>query len=68
MSLSSVNIVWFKRDLRIVDHEPLDLAVNSGHPLILIYMFESSVMEYDDSDTRHWLQADRHRSCRPKPG
>lgn len=54
MSLSTVNIVWFKRDLRLVDHEPLDLAVRSGYPLILIYVFEPSVMEYDDSDTRHW--------------
>ncbi len=54
MSFPTVNIVWFKRDLRLVDHEPLDLAVNSVHPLILIYVFEPSVMEYDDSDTRHW--------------
>ena len=54
MSFPSVNIVWFKRDLRLVDHEPLDLAVRSGNPLILIYVFEPSVMEYDDSDTRHW--------------
>lgn len=54
MSLSTVNIIWFKRDLRLVDHEPIDLAVKSGYPLILIYVFEPSVMEYDDSDTRHW--------------
>ena len=54
MSLPKVNIIWFKRDLRLVDHEPLDLAVRSGNPLILIYVFEPSVMEYDDSDTRHW--------------
>jgi deoxyribodipyrimidine photo-lyase len=54
MSLPTVNIVWFKRDLRLVDHEPLDLAVRSGNPLILIYVFEPSVMEYDDSDIRHW--------------
>jgi len=54
MSLNPVNIVWFKRDLRLVDHEPLDLAVKNDKPLILIYVFEPSVMEYDDSDTRHW--------------
>ncbi len=54
MSLPTVNIVWFKRDLRLVDHEPLDLAVRNGNPLILIYVFEPSVMEYDDSDIRHW--------------
>ena len=54
MSLESVNIVWFKRDLRLVDHEPLDLAVSTGKPLILLYVFEPSVMAYDDSDVRHW--------------
>jgi deoxyribodipyrimidine photo-lyase len=54
MSTSTVNIIWLKRDLRLVDHEPLDLAVRSGNPLILIYVFEPSVMEYDDSDIRHW--------------
>jgi deoxyribodipyrimidine photo-lyase len=54
MSLPTVNIIWFKRDLRLVDNEPLDLAVRSGKPLILIYVFEPSVMEYDDSDIRHW--------------
>jgi len=54
MSLPTVNIVWFKRDLRLVDHEPLDLAVRNGNPLILIYVFEPSVMEYDDSAIRHW--------------
>ena len=54
MSLESVNIVWFKRDLRLVDHEPLDLAVSTGKPLVLMYVFEPSVMAYDDSDVRHW--------------
>ena len=54
MSLPKVNIIWFKRDLRLVDHEPLDLAVRSCNPLILFYVFEPSVLEYDDSDTRHW--------------
>ena len=54
MSLESVNIVWFKRDLRLVDHEPLDLAVSAGKPLRLLDVFEPSVMAYDDSDVRHW--------------
>ncbi len=54
MSLESVNIVWFKRDLRLVDHESLDLAVSVGKPLVLLYVFEPSVMAYDDSDVRHW--------------
>jgi deoxyribodipyrimidine photo-lyase len=54
MSKTTVNIVWFKRDLRLVDHEPLERAIQEGKPVILIYVFEPSVMGYDDSDVRHW--------------
>jgi deoxyribodipyrimidine photo-lyase len=48
------NIVWFKRDLRFTDNEALFAAHNSGLPLLLIYCFEPSIMNYDDSDIRHW--------------
>ncbi len=49
-----IAIVWFKRDLRLTDHEPLFLAQQQGLPILLLYCFEPSVMHYDDSDTRHW--------------
>jgi len=49
-----ISIVWFKRDLRLYDHEPLFLASKSGCPILLIYCFEPSVMAYEDSDVRHW--------------
>jgi deoxyribodipyrimidine photo-lyase len=49
-----INIVWFKRDLRFTDNEALFHAHQSGLPLLLVYFFEPSVMNYDDSDTRHW--------------
>ena len=49
-----INIVWFKRDLRFTDHEPLFEAQKTQIPLLLIYCFEPSVMKYPDSDTRHW--------------
>ena len=49
-----VNIVWFKRDLRFSDNEALFAAHHSGLPFLLVYFFEPSVMNYDDSDTRHW--------------
>ncbi|MFM2231924.1 MAG: hypothetical protein RJB31_625 [Bacteroidota bacterium] len=49
-----IAIVWFKRDLRLTDHEPLALAQAQGLPILLVYCFEPSVMNYDDSDTRHW--------------
>lgn len=54
MSKQEVNIIWFKRDLRLCDHEPLLEAQKQGLPLLLIYCFEPSVMNYHDSDLRHW--------------
>jgi len=47
-------MVWFKRDLRFTDHEPLYLAQQSDLPVLLVYIFEPSVMAYPDSDVRHW--------------
>lgn len=54
MIKTAINIVWFKRDLRLVDNESLFAAHNSGLPLLLVYFFEPSVMSYDDADVRHW--------------
>lgn len=54
MKNQAVNIVWFKRDLRFIDNEALFHAHQSRLPLLLIYIFEPSVMDYDDSDVRHW--------------
>lgn len=54
MSKIPINIVWFKRDLRFTDHEPLFVATQQNLPILLIYFFEPSVMAYDDSDIRHW--------------
>lgn len=54
MKNQPINIVWFKRDLRFIDNEPLFNAVQTQLPLLLIYIFEPSVMNYEDSDVRHW--------------
>jgi deoxyribodipyrimidine photo-lyase len=54
LTKKAINIVWFKRDLRFTDHEPLYLAQQEGIPVLLVYFFEPSVMNYDDADTRHW--------------
>ena len=50
----AINIVWFKRDYRIIDNEALFYAHQSNIPLLLICFFEPSVMSYPDSDARHW--------------
>lgn len=49
-----IAIVWFKRDLRFTDHEPLYTAQKQDLPILLLYCFEPSVMNYEDSDVRHW--------------
>ena len=54
MKKQDLNIVWFKRDLRFIDHEPLYEASQQNTPMLLLFCFEPSVMEYDDSDVRHW--------------
>lgn len=54
MSKEKINIVWFKRDLRFIDQEPLYHAQQANLPILLLYIFEPSVMAYADSDVRHW--------------
>ena len=49
-----INIVWLKRDLRLTDHKPLQLAVQANLPILLLYCFEPVLMQYGDSDPRHW--------------
>ncbi|MEO1259710.1 MAG: deoxyribodipyrimidine photo-lyase [Bacteroidota bacterium] len=54
MKQPAINIVWFKRDLRLRDHEPLALAGSEGLPVLLLYTFEPSVMAAPQYDERHW--------------
>ncbi|MEM6964754.1 MAG: deoxyribodipyrimidine photo-lyase [Bacteroidota bacterium] len=52
--MQSINLLWFKRDLRLSDHVPLQLAVEDGRPLLLIYVFEPSLVAAPEYDVRHW--------------
>lgn len=54
MEKQKINIVWFKRDLRLTDHAPLVAALHEDIPAILLYCFEPSIMAGEDSDERHW--------------
>jgi deoxyribodipyrimidine photo-lyase len=54
MPKSPINIVWFKRDLRFTDHEPLCRALATDIPTLLVYFFEPSLIAFPDSDVRHW--------------
>ena len=45
-------LVWLKRDLRIEDHAPLFAAAQRG-PCIVLYMYETEVIQNDDYAARH---------------
>lgn len=40
-----MNVVWLKRDVRLLDHEPLALAARSSLPVLLLYVYERCHME-----------------------
>ncbi|MGQ9799630.1 MAG: deoxyribodipyrimidine photo-lyase/cryptochrome family protein [Ignavibacterium sp.] len=49
-----INIVWFKRDLRLKDHLPLKTAIEDNLPILLLYILEPSLIAAPYSDKRHW--------------
>jgi deoxyribodipyrimidine photo-lyase len=52
--MQKVSIVWFKRDLRLQDHEALAAACEGGLPVILVYIYEPELVQAPQSDARHW--------------
>ncbi len=50
----SINILWFKRDLRLRDHAPLKAAIEAGKPLLMLYCVEPSLVADPNYDLRHW--------------
>ena len=48
-----LNIVWFKRDLRITDHQPLTLAIEAG-PVLPLYIVEPELWAQPDASGRQW--------------
>lgn len=49
-----INIVWFKRDLRLSDHAPITQAFSSGLPTLMIYNFEPQLRSDPHYSDRHW--------------
>lgn len=49
-----IEVVWFKRDLRISDHRPLAAAVASGRPVLPLYIAEPGWWAEPDMSGRHW--------------
>ena len=54
MQKEPINIVWFKRDLRLKDHAPLKRAAESDLPCLLVCLFEPSLVDDPHYDVRHW--------------
>jgi len=49
-----INIVWFKRDLRLQDNEAIYNAIASDKPTLLLYVFETSLKNDKHYSDRHW--------------
>ncbi|MBU3737825.1 MAG: deoxyribodipyrimidine photolyase [Rhodoferax sp.] len=47
-----MQLVWFKRDLRVADHEPLAQAARRG-PVLALYVYEPSVLRAPEFDACH---------------
>ena len=54
MQKSEIQIVWFKRDLRTIDHKPLFEASKTLKPILPIYVVEDEYWEQPFSNKRHW--------------
>ena len=53
---SPLNVVWFKRDLRVADHRPLSLATAKG-PVLPLYIVEPGLWAEPDASGRQWAFA-----------
>jgi deoxyribodipyrimidine photo-lyase len=50
--MTTLQLVWFKRDLRVRDHWPLQQACAAG-PVLALYCFEPSQWQQADASARH---------------
>tara|TARA_B100001059_G_scaffold56716_1_gene51754 strand:- start:5598 stop:7034 length:1437 start_codon:yes stop_codon:yes gene_type:complete len=48
-----LNIVWLKRDIRTIDHEPFFWAENQKEDYIIVYILEPKLISHTDTSMRH---------------
>lgn len=53
MGRPDVQVVWFKRDLRVRDHAALAAAVTTGGPVLPLYVIEPSLLAHPHTSPRH---------------
>ncbi|WP_417237652.1 deoxyribodipyrimidine photo-lyase/cryptochrome family protein [Bizionia sp.] len=49
-----IHIVWFKRDLRLEDHEPLKKALEQNVRVLCLFVFEQLLLDDPHYSERHW--------------
>jgi deoxyribodipyrimidine photo-lyase len=49
-----INVVWFKRDLRLQDNEAIFNAIHTNIPTLFLYVFEDSLQQDNHYSARHW--------------
>ena len=49
-----MQVVWFKRDLRIHDHAALDAAAAAGEPVLPLYILEPELWRQPEMAARHY--------------
>ena len=54
MANKEVVVVWYKRDLRIQDHQPLFESAQTGLPVIPLYFIEPDYWRQPFASRRHW--------------
>ncbi len=50
----SINVLWFKRDLRLSDHQPLSNVLKESEKTLALYIFEPIIENNYDFDIKHW--------------
>ena len=55
IAVQKVDIVWFKRDLRVQDHAPLEAASQTGNSVLPLYVVEDDYWAQPFASERHWL-------------
>ncbi len=53
MGRPDVQVVWFKRDLRVHDHASLTAAIDTGAPVLPLYVIEPSLIAHPHTSPRH---------------
>ena len=49
-----INVIWFKRDLRLQDNEAIYNAMSSNKRVLFLYVFEHSLLIDPHYHDRHW--------------